>query len=43
MGPSQRVLAAAPFTPPALTRRDGLWQRVRRALVGDEATLEERS
>ena len=44
IGPSQRLLAAAPFSPPALTRRrHGLWQRVRRALVGDEAGLEERS
>lgn len=43
MGPSQRSLAAAPFTPPVVTRRHGFWQRVRRALVGTEAVLEERS
>jgi general secretion pathway protein A len=42
-GPSQRLLAAAPFTPPVVTRRHGFWQRVRRALVGTEAVLEERS
>jgi hypothetical protein len=40
---SQRRLAAAPFTPPALAPRASFWGRVRRALVGDEATVEERS
>jgi hypothetical protein len=39
---SQRRLAAAPFTP-TLAPRHGFWQRVRRALVGDEAAVEERS
>src|SRR5215211_2813595 len=40
---AQRQMAAAPFHPPALARRQGFWQRVRRALVGDEAMLDERS
>jgi general secretion pathway protein A len=42
IGTSQRALAASPFTP-RLTRRHGLWQRLRRVLVGDAAALEERS
>jgi putative secretion ATPase (PEP-CTERM system associated) len=40
---AQRRLAAAPFTPRALAPRQGFWHRVRRALVGDEAVLDERS
>jgi general secretion pathway protein A len=40
---SQRRLAAAPFTPPALAPRAGFWGRVRRAIVGDETAIEERS
>jgi putative secretion ATPase (PEP-CTERM system associated) len=39
---SQRRLAAAPFTPPPLASRGGFWGRVRRAIVGDEAQVEER-
>jgi hypothetical protein len=39
---SQRGLAAAPFTPPALAPRGGFWGRVRRAIVGETA-FEERS
>jgi general secretion pathway protein A len=31
------------FVPPSLTPRQGLWQKVRRALVGDQAALDERS
>jgi general secretion pathway protein A len=40
---SQQRLAATPFTPRALAPRQGLWQRVRRVLVGGEAAIEERS
>ena len=40
---SQRRLAAAPFTPPPLAPRGSFWGRVRRAIVGDETAVEERS
>jgi hypothetical protein len=39
---SPRVAPSA-FVPPSLTPRQGLWQKVRRALVGDQAALDERS
>jgi putative secretion ATPase (PEP-CTERM system associated) len=39
---SPRV-APSPFVPPSLTPRQGLWQKVRRALVGDQTALDERS
>jgi general secretion pathway protein A len=38
---SPRVGPSA-FVPPPLTPRQGLWQKVRRVLVGDEAALDER-
>ena len=40
---SQRRLAAAPFTAPALAPRGGFWGRVRRAIAGDETAVEEQS
>jgi putative secretion ATPase (PEP-CTERM system associated) len=40
---SQRRLAAAPFTQPALAPRAGFWERMRRAIVGGETAVEERS
>jgi putative secretion ATPase (PEP-CTERM system associated) len=36
-------VGSSAFVPPSLTPRQGLWQKVRRALVGDQAALDERS
>jgi hypothetical protein len=36
-------VAPSRFIAPSLTPREGIWQKVRRALVGDQAALDERS